>query len=91
MPYTVGRVKVEDYDKFKQNFFSEGTTALRQSYGSQWARLFRSSSDPKEIIVLAEWDDLENARRFFQSNELREQQQRIGVVEVVQYEEVEPS
>jgi heme-degrading monooxygenase HmoA len=91
MPYTVGRVKVEDYDKFKQNFFSEGGIALRQAHGASGARLFRSSSDPKEIIVLAEWDDLENARRFFQSNELREQQQRIGVVEVVQYEEVEPS
>lgn len=91
MPYTVARMKVEDYDKFRGSFFSEGTIALRQSYGSQSGRLFRSSSDPKEIIVLAEWDDLENARRFFQSNELRERQQRAGVVEVVLYEEVEPS
>jgi hypothetical protein len=41
--------------------------------------------------VLGEWDDLENARRFFQSNELREQQQRGGVVEIVRYEEVQPS
>jgi len=90
MPYTVGRVKVEDYDKFRQNFFSEGLNALRQAHGARDSRLFRSSSDPKEIIVLGEWDDLETARRFFQSNELREQQQRGGVVEVVMYEEVEP-
>jgi len=41
--------------------------------------------------VLGEWDDLENARRFFQSNELREQQLRGGVVEIVRYGEVEPS
>src|SRR6266704_856001 len=91
MPYTVGRVKVEDYDKFRQNFFSEGANALRQAHGARDSRLFRSSSDPKEIIVLGEWDDLENASRFFQSNELREQQQRVGVVEVVRYEEAEPS
>ncbi len=91
MTYTVSRVKVEDYDKFKRLFFEEGTIALRQAYGSRGGRLFRSSSDPKEIIVLGEWDDLENASRFFQSNELREQQQRVGVVEVVRYEEVEPS
>ena len=90
MQYTVSRVKVEDYDKFKQLFFEEGVIALRQAYGSRGSRLFRSSSDPKEIILLGEWDDLENARRFFQSNELREQQQRGGVVEVVRYEEVEP-
>ena len=91
MPYTVARVKVEDFDKWKQNFYSEAGNALRQSHGSRSHRLFRSSSDPKEIIVLGEWDDLENARRFFQSNELREQQQRGGVVEIVRYEEVEPS
>jgi heme-degrading monooxygenase HmoA len=91
MPYTVSRAKVEDYDKFRQNFFSEGVIALRQAHGSRGARLFRSSGDPKEIIVLGEWDDLENARRFLQSNELQEQQQRGGVVEVVRYEEVEHS
>ncbi len=90
MPYTVSRVKVEDYDKFKRLFFEEGVIALRQAYASRGSRLFRSSSDPQGIIVLGEWDDLENASRFFQSNELREQQQRGGVVEVVRYEEVEP-
>jgi hypothetical protein len=42
-----------------------------------------------EIIVLQEWDDLENARRLIQSNELRERQQRGGVVELVIYQEVE--
>ncbi len=89
MPYTVSRLIVEDYDKWKQNFFSEGGIALRQASGSQGGRLFRSSSAPKEIILLVEWDDLENARRLFQSDELREQQQRGGVVEFVRYEEVE--
>ena len=89
MPYTVTRLKVEDYDKWRQNFFSEGGIALRQAHGFRSGRLFRSSSAPNEIIVLLEWDDLENARRLLQSNELREHQQRGGVVESVRYEEVE--
>jgi hypothetical protein len=42
-----------------------------------------------EIILLLEWDDLENARRLIQSNKLRERQQRGGVVEFESYEEVE--
>ncbi len=89
MPYTVSRLKVEDYDKFRRNFFEEGGIALRQAHGSRGGRLFRSSSDPKEIILLLEWDDLENASRLIQSNELRERQQRGGVVEFERYEEVE--
>jgi len=88
MSYTVYRLTVEDYDKFRRNFFEEGGIALRQAYGSRGGRLFRSSRDPQEIILLQEWDDLENARRLLQSKELREQQQRAGVVGVETYEEV---
>ncbi len=88
--YTVTRFKVEDYDKFKQLFLENEATAWRHSYGSRGGRLFRSSSEPKEIILLQEFDDPEKARQLSQSNELRERRQRAGVVgQVESYEEVE--
>ncbi len=90
MPYAISRFKVEDYDEFKRLFLSEDSMAFRRTHGSRGGRLFRSTSDPKEIIVLGEWDDLEKSRQFYQSNELRERQQRAGVVVPVEiYEEIE--
>jgi len=90
MPYTVARLRVEDYDKFKRMFFAEDSLTLRQAYGNRGGRLFRSTSDPQEIISLAEWDDLEKARQFYQSSGLRERQQSGGVVgPIEQYVEVD--
>jgi heme-degrading monooxygenase HmoA len=89
MPYTVSRTKVKDYDKWKQSYFQEDGIALRKAHGFRSGRHYRNSSDPNEIITVIEWDDLENARRLRQSNELQEMQKRGGVVEFVVYQEVE--
>jgi heme-degrading monooxygenase HmoA len=48
--------------------------------GSAARRVFRSATDPNELVILLEWDDLEKARQFAQSEELRQTMQRGGVV-----------
>ncbi len=84
MPYTIARLKVEDYDKFKQMLLTEDSLTLRQAYGFRGGRLFRSTSDPQEIISLSEWNDLEMARQFYQSSGLRERQQSGGVISPIE-------
>ena len=87
MPYTLSRITVKDYEEYMRVFQD---TALRQSNGPRSVRLFRSTDDPQDLVLLLEWEDLEKAAQFRQSDELRERQQRAGVVsQPVRYEEVE--
>ena len=53
--------------------------SLRQASGSKGGRLFQKSDNPNEVVILYDWDGLEKARRFFQSDELRQGMQRAGV------------
>jgi heme-degrading monooxygenase HmoA len=79
MPYMLVRHKVEDYERWKPGFEEHGET--RRESGSKGARLFRNTDDPNETVILLEWEDLEAARRFAQSEDLRETMQRVGVAD----------
>jgi hypothetical protein len=73
------RHKVTDYATWKPVFDDHG--ANRRANGSLGGRLFRNAADPTETLVLLEWDDLERARLFAQSDDLREAMARAGVVD----------
>jgi heme-degrading monooxygenase HmoA len=77
VPYSLVRHRVEDYERWKL-VFDEHRPAVKQS-GSKGGRLLRSADDPYEIVILLEWDNLENARQFYGSDDLRETMQRAGV------------
>ncbi len=77
MPYLLVRHKVEDYAKWKRAFDEHAAT--RQTGGSKGGQLFRSSDDPNEVVGLFEWDDLEKARQFVQSEDLRQAMESAGV------------
>ena len=79
MPYMLVRRKVEDYENWKPVFEEHGET--RRESDSKAVRLFRNADDPNETVILIEWEDLENARRFAQSEDLRETMQRAGVAD----------
>jgi heme-degrading monooxygenase HmoA len=51
----------------------------RKAGGSKGARVFRNANNPKEIVVLTEWDDLAKARQFSQSEDLKKAMQQGGV------------
>jgi len=78
MPYLLVRHKVTDYEKWKSAFDAHSLT--RQASGSRGGWLFRNATDPDELIVLLEWHDLEKARQFARSEDLREVMQQAGVV-----------
>ena len=79
MPYFLVRHKVTDFAKWKPVFDEHGTT--RQASGSKGGLLLRSADDPNEVVLLLEWDDLDRARQFAGSDDLRQAMQRAGVAD----------
>ena len=77
MPYALVRLTVEDYAKWKPVFDEVGS--LRQSSGSKGGYVFRDADNADEVVILLEWDALDRARQFYQSDELRQAMQRAGV------------
>lgn len=79
MPSVLVRHKVKDYAAWKAVFDEHGIA--RRANGSQGDRLFRSAADPNEVLILLEWDDLDRARLFADSDDLREAMDRAGVTD----------
>jgi hypothetical protein len=77
VPYVIVKYKVADYARWKPIFDADG--ANRQAGGCKGGQLFRSADDPNEVVMLFEWD-LEKARQFSQSEELRAKMQEAGVL-----------
>ncbi len=70
------RHKVQDYSAWKAVFDEQAD--VRRANGSQGGRLFRST-ESGEVLMLLEWDDLERARLFVDSDDLKEGLIRSGV------------
>ena len=79
MPYVLVRHEVQDYAKWKPVFDEHG--ASRKANGSKGGSLFRNADNPNEVVILLEWDSLENVRRFTQSDDLRQAMERAGVTD----------
>ena len=77
MPCLLIRHKVQDYATWESVFDEHAST--RRANGSQGGWLFRDARDPNEIVVLLAWDDLERARLFVDSDDLKEGLIRSGV------------
>jgi hypothetical protein len=77
MPYVLIRHKVEDVATWKSVFDEHGPA--REGHGSRGGQLFRNADEPDEVFVLLEVDELGTARRFAQSEDLRNTMRRAGV------------
>ncbi len=77
MAYQIVRHTVADYAKWKTIFDEHG--AARTSRGSKGAQVLRGADDPNEICVLIEWDKVQNAKDFAESDTLREAMEKAGV------------
>ena len=79
MPCLLIRHTVQDYTAWASVFDEHEST--RRANGSQGSRLFRNAANPNEILLLLEWDDLERARLFADSDDLRETMTLAGVTD----------
>jgi len=77
MVHILVRHKVADYSRWKEAFDSHLTT--RKHAGETGCHLFHNMEDPREIVLLLDWQSLEEARKFMSSDELRQRMQEAGV------------
>lgn len=80
MPYVLLHHKVTDYEDFKAVF--DDDAKRRRQGGCKGGRLFRSAENPNDLVAIFEWDDLDRARKFATSFELREAIEWATVVDV---------
>ena len=76
MVHVIGQLKLESYEKWK-TFFDE-RSATRKESGSKEAHLFRNLDNQNEVMILFEWDNIENARKYMESDNLRKYLQNAG-------------
>jgi quinol monooxygenase YgiN len=69
--------KVEEYAKWRAVF--DEMTAVRTATGSTGYRVFRSAADSNEIVVISDFPNVDQARQYAQSPDLRQAMQRAGV------------
>lgn len=80
MAYMIIRHQVADYAKWKHGF--DEHSSARAAGGSRGGQLYRNANNPNEMIAVFEWDDLDKARQFGQSDNLRETMRRAGVTDI---------
>jgi heme-degrading monooxygenase HmoA len=77
MAYLIVQHTVADYAKWKTVFDEHGAT--RKSRGSKGAQILRGADNPNELCVVIEWDSVQNAQSFSESDTLREAMERAGI------------
>lgn len=89
MPFMVIRHKVQNYKSWEAAF--DGHATARKQQGCKGGRLYRSSQDPSEVVIVFEWDDLGKAKTFTQSADLRETMAKAGVIGTPEFSFLEES
>jgi heme-degrading monooxygenase HmoA len=77
MIHMLVRSKVTDFDKWKPVY--DAHFPARQKAGLKEEHLLRNADDPNEVILLFSAEDLEKAKAFAASDDLRQAMQRAGV------------
>lgn len=70
--------KVKDYAKWK-SFFDDHSVTRKKS-GSKGGQLYRVSGEPNHICILLEFDTIDNAKKFYESDDLKKVMQEAGVI-----------
>jgi len=77
MVHVLIRHKVADYNRWKEAFDSHLTA--RKRAGETGSHVYHNLDDPRDIFVLLHWQTVEEARKFMNSDELRQRMQAAGV------------
>ena len=78
-PYVLVRHKVSDFSKWKPAY--DAHLPARQKAGLKEEHLLRNTDDPNEVVLLFEAKDIQKAKEFASSADLREAMQSAGVVD----------
>ena len=70
MAYVLIEHRVGDFEMFKQVYLDDAERRAR--LGSKGGLVFRVADDPRNVVVLLEWESVEGAREFAGSLELEQ-------------------
>ncbi len=79
MPHLLVRHKVSDFSKWKSAY--DAHSPARREAGLKEEHLLRNMDNPNEVFLLFEVKDVEKAKEFGASANLREAMQDAGVVD----------
>ena len=75
--FVMFRTKVQDFAKWKPVY--DADLAARDDAGLEEMHLLQNAADPNDVILLFEAADLDRAKAFSESPELRDKMQESGV------------
>jgi heme-degrading monooxygenase HmoA len=87
MSYLLIHHKVQNFDNWKKAY--DDHRGARDQAGLAELHLLRSVADRNDVVILFKADDLERARAFVRSDDLRKAMQGAGVVGVPELLELE--
>lgn len=79
MTQVMVRHKVNDYEAWKKEF--DNFADFRKSSGELSYRIMTPGDDQNNLHLIFEWDEVENARKFMESPELKMAMEKAGVTE----------
>ncbi len=79
MAFSMLRLGVRDYETWMS--FMEGFADMRAAAGCSGVKVYQSADDGNDVMVVLEWSDLDDARKFSESPALMAVMQKAGVVE----------
>lgn len=68
----------EDFKKWKRVY--ESNTGDRKAHGSKEAYIYRNLENPNELEVMYIWNNVENAREYFNEDNFKNKMFAAGVV-----------
>ncbi|MGP8024809.1 MAG: antibiotic biosynthesis monooxygenase [Methanobacterium sp.] len=68
MTYVLVIHEVEEYKNWKPVYDEDGVT--QKDKGSKGVFVFRNANDPHQLVVITEWEDMEEAKNFAESEDL---------------------
>ena len=77
--YMLVRHKVRDFSEWKPGY--DAHLPKRAETGLTEKHLLRGANDPNEVVLLFEAQDLNRAKAFAESVDLRETMQKVGVLD----------
>ena len=81
MVHVLIRHKVADYSRWKDVFDSHFNN--RKRAGETGCQLFHNMDDPRDVVILLDWQSVDEARNFMTSPDLRQKMQEAGVRSIV--------
>ena len=70
--------KVKDYPSWKKVF--DGFIETRRASGEKSYKIMHPENDGNDLLAIFEWDNLENAKKFAGSSQLKQTMGNAGVI-----------